>query len=117
MGTKLVGDHLSMGTEFDGDCLSKGINFMGIIYPGGQEVGDQKSGDQMGSGPNVLQPIIHIYFCIKSELALLTVNEKINVLGPVSIYSKYMHLKMLACFLMFPNNLGCSDTGSFQVLN
>ena len=32
----------------------------------------------MGSGPNVLQPIIHIYFCIKSELALLTVNKKIK---------------------------------------
>ena len=45
MGTKLVGDHLSMGTEFSG-----------TICPWGQEVGDRKSGDQMSSGPNELQP-------------------------------------------------------------
>ena len=45
-----------MGTEFDGDCLSRGINFMGIVCPGGQEVGDRKSGDQMGLEPNALQP-------------------------------------------------------------
>ena len=54
-GDQNFGDHLSMGTEFDGDRLSSGINFMGIICPGGQEVGDRKSGDQMGSGPNVSQ--------------------------------------------------------------
>ena len=47
-----------MGTEFDGDRLSRGINFMGIICPGRQEVGDRKSGDQMGSGPNASQPNI-----------------------------------------------------------
>ena len=47
MGTKLVGDHLSRGTKFDGDHWSRGINFIGIISPGGQEVGDQKSMDQM----------------------------------------------------------------------
>ena len=29
---------------------------MGIVCPGGQEVGDWKSGDQMGSGPNASQP-------------------------------------------------------------
>ena len=29
---------------------------MGIICPGRQEVGDRKSGDQMGSGPNASQP-------------------------------------------------------------
>ena len=29
---------------------------MGIVCPGGQEVGDRKSGDQMGSGPNASQP-------------------------------------------------------------
>ena len=46
------GDYLSMGTEFDGDCLSRGINFMRIFCPGGQDVGDWKSGDQMGSEPN-----------------------------------------------------------------
>ena len=36
--------------------MSKGINLMGIVCPGGQEVGDWKSGDQMGSGPNASQP-------------------------------------------------------------
>ena len=55
-GDQIFGDHLSMGTEFDGDRLSRGINFMGIICPGGQEVEDWKSGDQMGLGPNVSQP-------------------------------------------------------------
>ena len=55
-GDQIFGDHLSMGTEFDGDRLSRGINFMGIVCPGGQEVGDRKSGDQMGSGPNASQP-------------------------------------------------------------
>ena len=49
-------DHLSMGTEFDGDHLSRRINFMGTVCPGGQKVGDRKSGDQMGAGPNVSQP-------------------------------------------------------------
>ena len=71
MGTKLVGDHLSRGTKFlwticpvqwdqifgdhltlvtkfDGDRLSRGINLMGIVSPGGQEVGDRKWGT--GSG-------------------------------------------------------------------
>ena len=48
-------DHLSMG-KFVGGHLSRGVNFMRIICPGGQEVGDQKSRDQMGSGPNVSQP-------------------------------------------------------------
>ena len=45
-----------MGTEFDGDHLSWGINFMGIVCLGGQEVEDRKSGDQISSGPNALQP-------------------------------------------------------------
>ena len=45
---QIFGDHLSMGTEFVGDHLSRGINFMGIVCPGGQKVGDWKSGDQMG---------------------------------------------------------------------
>ena len=57
-GDQIFGDHLSMGTEFDGDRLSRGINFMGIVCPGGQEVGDRKSGDQMGLGPNASQPIL-----------------------------------------------------------
>ena len=56
-GTKLVGDHLSRGTEFDGEHLSRGIDFMGIVCAGGQEVGERKSGDQMGSGPNESQPV------------------------------------------------------------
>ena len=60
-----------MGTKFDGDRLSRGINFMRIVCPGGQEVGDRKSGDQMGSGPNVSQPMswgvkfFHIFVLIK----------------------------------------------------
>ena len=61
MGTKLVGDHLSMEIEIDGDRLSRGINFMGIIRPGGQEVGDRKSRDQMGSAPNASQPTLEEY--------------------------------------------------------
>ena len=42
---------------------------MGIICPEGQEVGDRKSGDQMGSGPNALQPKKSRYndFCILQE--------------------------------------------------
>ena len=50
-GPFVQGDHLFMGTKFVWDHLSKGINFMGIICPGGQEVEDQ-----MGMGPNALQP-------------------------------------------------------------
>ena len=42
---QIFGDCLSMGTEFDRDHLSRGINLMGIVCPGGQKVGDQKSGD------------------------------------------------------------------------
>ena len=66
-GDQILGDHLSMGTKFDGDRLSRGTKlvgdhlsmgteFWGTICPWGQEVGDQKSGDQMGSGPNESQP-------------------------------------------------------------
>ena len=53
---RILRDHLSKGTEFNGDRLSRSINFMGIVCPGGQEVGDQKSGDQIGSRLNVSQP-------------------------------------------------------------
>ena len=60
-GDQIFGDHLSRGTEFDGDHLSRGINFMGIVCLGGQEVGDQKSRDQIGSGPNASQPYFDIY--------------------------------------------------------
>ena len=55
-GDQMFEDHLSMG-KFVGGHLSRGVNFMRIICPGGQEVGDQKSRDQMGSGPNESQPI------------------------------------------------------------
>ena len=76
MGTKLVGDHLSRGTKFDGDRLSRGTKwvgdhlsmgtkFLGTIHPWGQKVGDQKSGDQMGSGPNESQPC-HTMITFKS---------------------------------------------------
>ena len=47
-GEQIFRDHLSMGTEFDGDRFSRGIVFMGIFCLGGQEVGDRKSGDQIG---------------------------------------------------------------------
>ena len=50
-------EHLSTGTKCDEDRLSRGINFMGIVCLGGQEVWDRKSGDQMGSGPNVSLPL------------------------------------------------------------
>ena len=55
-GDPIFWDHLSRGTKFDGDHLSRGINLMGIVCPGGHEVGDWKSGYQMGSGPNASQP-------------------------------------------------------------
>ena len=45
-----------MGTEFDRDHLFKGISFMWIVCPVGQEVGERKSGGQIGSRPNALQP-------------------------------------------------------------
>ena len=58
MWTKLDGDHLYRGTKFlgticpwrpnlMGNVYPGGINFMGIICPRGQEVGDRKSRDQM----------------------------------------------------------------------
>ena len=53
-----MGDYLSMGTDFVGDHFSRGIDLMGIVCPGGQEVGDRKSGDQMGSAES--QPVVSI---------------------------------------------------------
>ena len=50
-----------MVTELVGDHLSRGIDFMGIVCPGGQEVGDRMSGDQMGSGQNVSQPVCDMW--------------------------------------------------------
>ena len=48
MGTNYDWDRLSRGTKLDGDHLSMGTEFVGTICPWGQEVGDRKSGDQMG---------------------------------------------------------------------
>jgi hypothetical protein len=62
-GDRILGDRLSRGTEYVGDHLSRGVNFLGTGSPGGPEVGDRKSGDQMGSGPNASQPI----FCIHNS--------------------------------------------------
>jgi hypothetical protein len=84
-GDQILGDHLSRGIKFDGDRLSRGIKFdgdrlsrvtkwvgnhlsmgtkfLGTICPWGQKVGDQKSGDQMGSGPNESQPVGNIPLC------------------------------------------------------
>ena len=44
-GTNFDGDRLSMGTKLIGDYLFMGTEFLGTIYPWGQKVGDQKSGD------------------------------------------------------------------------
>ena len=68
-GNQIFGDHLSLATEFDGDRLSRGINFMGIVCPVGHKVGDRKSGDQMGLGPNASKP----YFI--QNLYLRTLNR------------------------------------------
>ena len=57
-GDQILGEHLSRGTEFDGEHLSRGIDFMGIVCPGGQEVGNGNFGDQMGLGPNASQPLV-----------------------------------------------------------
>ena len=64
---QIFGDHLTLGTKFDGDRLSRGINFMGTVCPGEQEVGDRKSRDQMGLGPNMLQPYSRPFECSKLE--------------------------------------------------
>ena len=84
MGTKLVGDHLSRGTKFDGDRLSRGTKlvgdhlsmgteFSGTICPWTQEVGDRKSGDQMGSGPNESQPYKYLKVRSRREVLLFSI--------------------------------------------
>ena len=55
-GDRNFGDRLSRGTELAGDSLSRRTNVWGTICPGGPEVGDRKSRDQIGSGPIALQP-------------------------------------------------------------
>ena len=51
-----MGDYLSMETRISGDRLFRRINFIGVVCLRGQEVGDLKSKDQIGLGPNALQP-------------------------------------------------------------
>merc|ERR1712051_634440 len=60
-GDQIFWDRLSRGTKVVGDHLSMGTKFLGTICPWGQEVGDQKSGDQMGSGLNESQPLFGLY--------------------------------------------------------
>ena len=55
-GTNFLGDHLSMGTNCLGDHLSMGTKWAGTVCSWGPIVGDQMSGDWMGSGPNEKQP-------------------------------------------------------------
>ena len=57
------GDPEIRGPNWLGTICPWGPNLMGtscmgiwIVCPGGQEVGDWKSRDQMGSGPNASQP-------------------------------------------------------------
>ena len=63
LGTICLGGPNFWGPFVQGDRIGWGpfdhrIDFMGIVCPGGQEVGDRKSGDQMGSEPNVSQTIM-----------------------------------------------------------
>ena len=72
-GTKSVGDRLSRGTKLFGDHLSMGTKFLGTICPWGQEVGDRKSGDQMGSGPNESQPYKYLKVRSRREVLLFSI--------------------------------------------
>ena len=56
-GDQICGDHLSRGTLCPGGPNRLGTEFFGTICPWGQGVGDRKSGDQMGLGPNDSQPL------------------------------------------------------------
>ena len=77
MGTKLVGDqffedHLSMGTEFDGDHLPRRINLMGIVCPGGQEVGGPEVRRSNGFGTKCVAAIVkcnlnHVFVYFSSQ--------------------------------------------------
>jgi len=71
-----------MGTEFYGGRLSRGINFMGIVCPGEQEVGDRKSGDQMGLGLNALQPKKRVGFGQINVHVVLHIFSKPNIKIP-----------------------------------
>ena len=92
-----------MGTKFDGDHFSRGINFMGIVYPGGQEVGDQKSGDQMSSGPNASQLInsllfVYLFPSTNSNLVkYLTVYRIQAIMGHVQTIYYYSTLDVKMC--------------------
>ena len=56
-----VGKLEKSNINFLNQSLSWGNNFMGIVCPGGQEVGDWKSGDQMSAGPKESQLLVFIY--------------------------------------------------------
>ena len=72
-----------------------GTNFLGTICPWGQEVGDRKSGDQMGSGLNELQPrkIIWLY--------------QMNKFIELELFRKRMK-----CFLQFDKLFSKNSKGS-----
>ena len=65
LGTKLVGNHLSMGTEFWGTICPWGQYWLETVCPEGPInwgpiVGDQMSADHMCLGPNVSQPTLYV---------------------------------------------------------
>jgi hypothetical protein len=73
---------------------------MGIVCPGGQKVGDQKSRDQMGSGPNTSQPISHgIFYDIGGHLWMIFK----RFWGLISMIFKALGWEYLGCgfFLKF----------------
>ena len=80
-GTKLVGRHLSRRTKCLGIICPWGPNFMGILCQGRQEVGDRKSGHQMGSGTKCVVAVLNgiVIAC----LGLLTL---IRIIKPVIKY-------------------------------
>jgi len=77
-GDRILWGPFVQGDQFHGDCSSRGINFMGIVCPGEQEVGERKSWDQIGSGLNAAQKI-------GSNLVALL---RINVHVVLRIFSK-----------------------------
>ena len=79
MGTKLVGDHLSRWTKFWGTICPGGPNLMGTVCLGGQEVGNGKSGDQMGSGRNALQPNFDIFFLFLQIGPNVSIGQNVQV--------------------------------------
>ena len=71
---QMFGDQLSRGTNCLGDHLSMGTKWAGTVCSWGPIVGDQMSGDRMGSGPNEKQPIISlIQYFYSSEINVLPI--------------------------------------------